>query len=98
MFKIKLTFFDTKKNNAEWWDRLFDRINSAQNRSWLVSISDSSQYGSSYALFNIIMKDGNIKMSQNIINEIVYVFIIDQLNIEKIEVNDQDVTNQLNHR
>lgn len=95
---LKLLFYDKSKNNVAWWNRLWDRFNKIQNRQWTVVIVGGAHYKDASVEFKFTYLDGKLVADQKSVNEIVWIFVLEQLNTEKFIVNGIDYTNQLKNR
>ena len=93
---LKLTFYNKQKNNELWWNRLWDRFNKSTNRIWTVK--GGCLYGSESAEFEFKHLDGTDINDQHSVNEIIWIFVMEQLNIKQFFINGVDVTNDLTHR
>lgn len=99
---LKLVFFDKTKYNQTWINRLFDRVSKLKDRQWKVS--GGSPYGSPSVEFDFKLDNGTRieEMApidaQRLFNEIVWCFVLEQINVEKFFVDGTDLTQQLTHR
>jgi len=93
---LKLVFYDKTKNNAEWWDRLFDRIGKVQDRRWIIS--GGGKFGEPQAEFTFMLEDGSKISDQQIVNEIVWCFMIEQINTESFYLDGKEITELLKNR
>jgi hypothetical protein len=95
---IKLEFFNLKKNNLEWWNKLFDRIPPFEKRTWEV-VTGGCKFGDQYASFKIIDKETKVSpKKQDQYNEIIEIFFLDLLNIEKFYIDGVDVSKAIKNR
>lgn len=99
---LKLVFFDKTKYNESWFNRLFDRVAKMPDRKWKVK--GGSAYGSDSVEFDFSMNDGTLiekqvpQVAQKLFNEIVWCFVLEQINVEKFIVDGKDMTQMLIHR
>lgn len=93
---LKLIFYSKVKNNTAWWDRLYDRFNKIKDRKW--TLHGGGKLGEDTAEFTFKYPDGTLIKDQKSVNEIVWIFVIEQINVDKFIVNGNDVTKQLKNR
>lgn len=94
---ITFEFFDVEKNNQIWWDKLYDKINTFPNRIWKVN--GGCKLGEHNVTFNFTYKSDNTPViDQQSINEIVWGFIINQTNVDRLIIDGEDVTKMLTNR
>jgi hypothetical protein len=94
---IKLEFYDPKKNNATWWNKLFDRIPKSEDRDWVIS-SGGCKYGTPSVEFDVWFKKKPKKDMQSIMNEVVLHLVLEQTNVQRVVVDGNDLTKTIVHR
>jgi hypothetical protein len=93
---IKLEFYNPKKNNQLWWDRLMDRVNGVKNRTW--TIKGGCGLHAKDCEFTVLNSDGSVIADQKTVSEITWCFFIEQLNVNRFYVDGKDVTSILSNR
>jgi hypothetical protein len=93
---LKLEFYNRKRNNEAWWNRVWDRVNQTENRQWVVH--GGSAYGEPSTEFKFTYADGKPISDQVSVNQVVWCFVINQINVSKFYLNGNDVTAQLQQR
>jgi isopentenyl phosphate kinase len=93
---LKLEFYNRKRNNEAWWNRVWDRVNQTEKRQWVVH--GGGPYGDPSVEFTFTYPDGKPINDQLSINQVVWCFVINQINVSKFYLNGKDVTAQLQQR
>jgi len=93
---ITLQFFNPSKNNELWWNRLIDRLKTVKSRKWAVT--GGVEYGNRVVTFLFDNVDGVTKLDQEDVNQIVWIFILEQINIDRFIIDGTDVTKTFTHR
>lgn len=95
--ELKIVFYDKKKNNAAWWNRLYDRIAKFNGkRKWKAT--GGAAYGSPEVVFALSYEDGSKIEDQESVNQIIWCFFIEQLNVAEFYIDKVEVTNTLKYR
>ena len=94
---LKLEFYDKSKNTEAWWNRLWDRFNTIKDKTWTVT--GGGCYGQPSVEFKFTYKsDGKLLNDQKAINEVVWIFVLEQINVQSFYLNGKDITKPLQQR
>jgi len=93
---LKLKFYDRSKNNEAWWNRLWDRYNQNGDKQWKVM--GGCPYNSSEVTFTFTYANGKGIKDQASIDQVVWIFVLEQINVDTFYVNGKDATSIFRNR